>query len=63
MFVIHVYFLTNVPLICFQTKTDLRKERPLVRRKSELPHDPNTERALTDHHRHDAYLKSLPNAE
>uniref|UniRef100_A0A914V8Q5 Serine/threonine protein phosphatase 2A regulatory subunit n=2 Tax=Plectus sambesii TaxID=2011161 RepID=A0A914V8Q5_9BILA len=45
------------------SKADLRKERPMARRKSELPHDPGTAKALTEHHRHDQYLKSVPNAD
>uniref|UniRef100_A0A9J2P6T0 Serine/threonine protein phosphatase 2A regulatory subunit n=1 Tax=Ascaris lumbricoides TaxID=6252 RepID=A0A9J2P6T0_ASCLU len=40
---------------------DIRGERELARRKSELPHDPSTDRALEEHKRHDPYLKSVPN--
>nr|CDQ01076.1 BMA-PPTR-2, isoform a [Brugia malayi] len=39
---------------------DYVQERPLVRRKSELPHDPNTDRALDEHRRHDPYLSTVP---
>lgn len=42
-------------------KEGMLSERSLSRRKSELPHDPNTDRALDEHRRHDRYLKSVPN--
>lgn len=32
-----------------QAQKDLKKDRPLVRRKSELPQDPHTEKALEAH--------------
>ncbi|XP_015364566.1 PREDICTED: serine/threonine-protein phosphatase 2A 56 kDa regulatory subunit gamma isoform-like isoform X1 [Diuraphis noxia] len=37
-----------------------RKEKPLLRRKSELPHDTYTLRALNDHKRADEYLATPP---
>lgn len=40
---------------------DNRQERPTMRRKSDLPHDPSTDRALEAHRRHDPYLRSVPN--
>ena len=49
-------------MFCFfliQARTDYKKERPLLRRKSELPHDPGTVRAISDFHRPDDYLKSV----
>uniref|UniRef100_A0A8R1XN68 Serine/threonine protein phosphatase 2A regulatory subunit n=2 Tax=Onchocerca TaxID=6281 RepID=A0A8R1XN68_ONCVO len=39
---------------------DYVQERPLTRRKSELPHDPNTDRALDEHRRHEPYLPTVP---
>lgn len=37
-----------------------RTDRPLMRRKSDLPHDPTTVKALTDHHRYDPFLTTMP---
>lgn len=37
-----------------------RKEKPLLRRKSELPHDTYTLRALNDHKRADEFLSTPP---
>ncbi|VBB32313.1 unnamed protein product [Acanthocheilonema viteae] len=39
---------------------DYVQERPLVRRKSELPHNPNIDRALDEHRRHEPYLSTVP---
>ncbi|VDN56063.1 unnamed protein product [Dracunculus medinensis] len=39
----------------------IREDTETTRRRSDLPHDPNTERALDEHRRHDAYLRSVPN--
>ncbi|VDM98723.1 unnamed protein product [Thelazia callipaeda] len=36
-------------------------DRPFTRRKSDLPYDPNTDRALDEHRRHDSYLRTVPN--
>ncbi|KAG8272945.1 Serine/threonine-protein phosphatase 2A 56 kDa regulatory subunit delta isoform [Homalodisca vitripennis] len=36
------------------------KEKPLLRRKSELPHDNYTVRALNDHKRADEFLPTPP---
>ncbi|XP_046402719.1 serine/threonine-protein phosphatase 2A 56 kDa regulatory subunit gamma isoform-like isoform X2 [Ischnura elegans] len=36
------------------------KEKPLLRRKSELPHDTYTLKALDDHKRHDEFLSTPP---
>lgn len=36
------------------------KPKPLLRKKSELPHDFNTQRALNEHQRSDAYLACSP---
>ncbi|XP_076032074.1 serine/threonine-protein phosphatase 2A 56 kDa regulatory subunit gamma isoform-like isoform X11 [Oratosquilla oratoria] len=43
-----------------QVKKTRNKEKPLLRRKSELPHDQYTIRALTDHKRADDYLTTSP---
>lgn len=37
-----------------------KKDKPLLRRKSELPHDTYTVKALTDHKRADEYLSTPP---
>ncbi|XP_065219830.1 serine/threonine-protein phosphatase 2A 56 kDa regulatory subunit gamma isoform-like isoform X2 [Planococcus citri] len=39
----------------------VKKDKPLLRRKSELPHDTYTVKALTDHKRADEYLPTPPN--
>lgn len=37
-----------------------RSDRPVVRQKSDLPHDPSVDAALSDHMRHDPFLKAIP---
>lgn len=41
----------------------IKKEKPLLRRKSELPHDTYTVKALTDHRRADEYLSTPPDVD
>lgn len=43
-----------------QVKKVRNKEKPLLRRKSELPHDQYTIKALSDHKRADDYLTTSP---
>lgn len=43
---------TALPL-SFQAQKDLKKDRPLARRKSDLPQDPHTKKALEAHCRAD----------
>lgn len=40
----------------------INKDKPLMRRKSEIPIDSGTARALMDHKRVDEYLKTPPDA-
>lgn len=46
--------------ICLMQNRKNRKEKPLLRRKSELPHDTYTLRALNDHKRADEFLSTPP---
>ncbi|MFH4973828.1 hypothetical protein AB6A40_000537 [Gnathostoma spinigerum] len=41
-------------------REDSRTDAMIMYGRSELPHDPTTDRALSEHKRHDPYLKSLP---
>lgn len=43
-----------------QAKRVKNREKPLLRRKSELPHDTYTIKALTDHKRADEFLPTPP---
>ena len=43
-----------------QAKRAKNREKPLLRRKSELPHDTYTIKALTDHKRTDEFLPTPP---
>ena len=54
-----VYLHTYLHLCMLSNKQVTRKknkEKPLLRRKSELPHDSATIKALETHHRPDDYL-------
>lgn len=56
-------FLMNYEKIEYEAKEvkkNLQKEKPLLRRKSELPHDTLTLKALSDHKRVDEYLSPAP---
>lgn len=44
----------------FQVRGERNKEKPLIRKKSDLPSDTGTVRALLDHIRPDDYLKTPP---
>jgi len=41
-----------------QVKKIIKRDKPLLRRKSELPHDPLSLKAITDHKRADEFLVS-----
>jgi hypothetical protein len=45
---------------CSQVQKVRNKEKPLLRRKSELPHDTYTLKALIDHKRADEFLPTPP---
>lgn len=51
-----------IVVFSFQFKKSRNLSKPLVRRKSELPQDQYTVRALNDHKRADDYLVSQPEA-
>lgn len=44
----------------FQVRGERNKEKPLIRKKSDLPADTGTVRALMEHIRPDDYLKTPP---
>jgi serine/threonine-protein phosphatase 2A regulatory subunit B' len=44
----------------FQSRNVRNKDKPLIRRKSDLPQDSGTVRALFEHKRADEYLKTPP---
>lgn len=46
----------------FQARNGRNKEKPLIRRKSELPQDTGTVRALIEHKRADEYLTTPPDS-
>lgn len=49
-------FLADFVLFLFQAQKDQKKDRPLVRRKSELPQDIYTMKALESHCRADELI-------
>lgn len=54
-----MFHSTNFPY--FQIRNIRNKEKPLMRRKSELPQDTGTVRALIEHKRADEYLTDVKN--
>lgn len=50
------WLVANAAALSFQAQKDLKKDRPLIRRKSELPQEPHTKIALEAHCRADPLL-------